>query len=136
MKSNGTYAWMALGLALAGCRTGSQAQQSPLQFLGIRTGDLRMRAFLVGSFSYNSHIQMVPEFAGGAPALADPHEGRVALGEVQGERQPDDVAVEVDRPWDIAHREVGLEEPPNGDRAGHRRPVSLSGQRRTLTAFV
>jgi hypothetical protein len=33
---------------------------------------LRLSAFLVGSFSYNSHIQMVPEFAGGAPALADP----------------------------------------------------------------
>jgi putative OmpL-like beta-barrel porin-2 len=49
-----------------------QAQQTPLQFLGIRTGDLRIRGFLVGSFSYNSHIQMVPEFAGGAPALADP----------------------------------------------------------------
>jgi hypothetical protein len=35
-------------------------------------GGLRLSAFVVGSFSYNSHIQMVPEFAGGAPALADP----------------------------------------------------------------
>ena len=34
-------------------------------------GGLRLSAFLVGSFSYNSHIQMVPEFAGGIPALAD-----------------------------------------------------------------
>src|SRR5215217_8171593 len=35
-------------------------------------GGLRLSAFVVGSFSYNSHIQMIPEFAGGAPALADP----------------------------------------------------------------
>jgi hypothetical protein len=34
-------------------------------------GGIRLAAFVVGSFSYNSHIQMVPEFAGGAPALAD-----------------------------------------------------------------
>ena len=35
-------------------------------------GGLRLFGFAVGSFSYNSHIQMIPEFAGGAPALADP----------------------------------------------------------------
>lgn len=38
----------------------------------LEIGGLRIAAFAVGSFSYNSHIQMVPEFAGGAPALADP----------------------------------------------------------------
>ena len=32
-------------------------------------GGLRLSAFLVGSFSYNSHIQMVPEFAGGIPVV-------------------------------------------------------------------
>ncbi len=35
-------------------------------------GGLRLSAFVVGSFSYNSRLQIVPEFAGGAPALADP----------------------------------------------------------------
>lgn len=35
-------------------------------------GETRVTGFVVGSFSYNSHIQMVPEFAGGAQALADP----------------------------------------------------------------
>jgi hypothetical protein len=35
-------------------------------------GGLRLSAFVVGSFSYNSHLQMVPEFAGSTPALADP----------------------------------------------------------------
>jgi hypothetical protein len=35
-------------------------------------GGLRLSAFAVGSFSYNSRLQIVPEFAGGAPALADP----------------------------------------------------------------
>lgn len=33
---------------------------------------LRMSGFLVGSVSYNSRLQMVPEFAGGTPALAEP----------------------------------------------------------------
>jgi putative OmpL-like beta-barrel porin-2 len=32
---------------------------------------VKLGGFFVGSFSYNSHIQMVPEFAGGAQALAD-----------------------------------------------------------------
>ncbi|MFN3477658.1 MAG: hypothetical protein ACK4Z6_08950, partial [Candidatus Methylomirabilales bacterium] len=32
----------------------------------------RIGAFLVGSLSYNSDLQMVPEFAGGIPAKADP----------------------------------------------------------------
>jgi len=35
-------------------------------------GGVRISGFVVGSFSYNSHLQMVPEFAGGTPALADP----------------------------------------------------------------
>ena len=53
----------------------TQRQDTPLELLGLpkpEFGGLRLSAFLVGSFSYNSHIQMVPEFAGGAPALADP----------------------------------------------------------------
>jgi hypothetical protein len=50
-------------------------QQTPLELLGLPKPDfagLQLSAFFVGSFSYNSHIQMVPEFAGGAAALADP----------------------------------------------------------------
>ena len=35
-------------------------------------GGVKFGGFFVGSFSYNSHVQMVPEFAGGAQALADP----------------------------------------------------------------
>jgi hypothetical protein len=35
-------------------------------------GGVKFGGFFVGSLSYNSHIQMVPEFAGGAQALADP----------------------------------------------------------------
>jgi hypothetical protein len=34
--------------------------------------NLQISGFVVGSFSYNLRIQMVPEFAGGAQALADP----------------------------------------------------------------
>jgi hypothetical protein len=43
--------------------------------MGLRAPDLaglRFSAFVVGSFSYNSGLQMVPESAGGAAALADP----------------------------------------------------------------
>lgn len=34
-------------------------------------GETRVSGFVVGSLSYNSRIQMLPEFAGGAQALAD-----------------------------------------------------------------
>jgi hypothetical protein len=50
-------------------------QEAPLGLLGLPKPDfagLQLTAFFVGSLSYNSHIQMVPEFAGGAAALADP----------------------------------------------------------------
>jgi hypothetical protein len=43
-------------------------RESPLELLGLRKPDLaglRISAFVVGSFSYNSGLQMVPEFAGG-----------------------------------------------------------------------
>jgi hypothetical protein len=50
-------------------------RESPLELLGLpkpEIAGIRISAFVVGSFSYNSGLQMVPEFAGGAPALADP----------------------------------------------------------------
>src|SRR5829696_6412676 len=36
---------------------------------GTDNSSLRLGGFVVGSYSYNSRIQMVPEFAGGAQAL-------------------------------------------------------------------
>jgi Putative beta-barrel porin-2, OmpL-like. bbp2 len=53
----------------------SGERESPLELLGLRKpeiGGIRISAFLVGSFNFNSHLQIVPEFAGGAAALADP----------------------------------------------------------------
>jgi len=49
-------------------------QETPLDLAGLpkEIVGVKVSGFLVGSFSYNSAIQMVPEFAGGAPALADP----------------------------------------------------------------
>ena len=50
-------------------------RESPLEIIGLRKpaiAGLRISAFVVGSFSYNSALQIVPEFAGGAAALADP----------------------------------------------------------------
>jgi hypothetical protein len=49
-------------------------------------GGLRLSAFVVGSFSYNSRLQLVPEFAGAAPALADP--GSTSTRLACGSRKP------------------------------------------------
>jgi putative OmpL-like beta-barrel porin-2 len=58
-----------------GERPGTLEKETPLEALGgpkLEIGGVRIHGFAVGSFSYNSHIQMVPEFAGGGQALADP----------------------------------------------------------------
>jgi hypothetical protein len=50
-------------------------QETPLEALGLPRATLfgaRITGFVVGSFNYNSRIQMVPEFAGGGAALSDP----------------------------------------------------------------
>ena len=50
-------------------------KEHPFELLGLpapETSGLRFSGFFAGSASYSSHVQMVPEFAGGAPALADP----------------------------------------------------------------
>src|SRR2546425_11486667 len=42
----------------------------PLEVIGLpkpEVGTLRLSGFFVGSFNYDNRIQMVPEFAGGAP---------------------------------------------------------------------
>ena len=62
----------------AGQAVGSAAQSSaPADAQAVTPPTLdvagfQFRGFFVGSFDYNSRIQMVPEFAGGAQALADP----------------------------------------------------------------
>jgi hypothetical protein len=52
----------------------SPSKETPLDLAGLprEVAGVKVSGFVVGSFSYNSHIQIVPEFAGGAPALADP----------------------------------------------------------------
>ena len=55
------------------------AQERPVSFdkpstVGKALGELEISGFAVGSASWNSHIQIVPEFAGGAIALADPRQ--------------------------------------------------------------
>jgi hypothetical protein len=50
-------------------------REHPLEVIGLpkpEGGGFRFSGFFVGSASYNSHIQIVPEFAGGAQKLADP----------------------------------------------------------------
>src|SRR5437773_4567243 len=50
-------------------------REHPLEMLGLpkpEIGGTRISGFFVGSANYNSHIQMVPEFAGGATASSEP----------------------------------------------------------------
>ena len=50
-------------------------REHPLETLGLpkpEVGGVRISGFFVGSANYNSHIQMVPEFAGGAPVSSEP----------------------------------------------------------------
>lgn len=50
-------------------------KEHPLETLGLPKPEIagaRFSGFFSSSASYNSHIQMVPEFAGGGQALADP----------------------------------------------------------------
>lgn len=47
----------------------------PLEVIGLpkpEVGTLRLAGFFVASFNYNSHVQMVPEFAGGIPVSSEP----------------------------------------------------------------
>src|SRR2546430_12760015 len=51
-------------------------REHPLETLGLpkpEVGGVRISGFFVGSANYNSHIHMVPEFAGGAPVSSEPH---------------------------------------------------------------
>ena len=50
------------------------AEQGPLSGRISEMSTLRIGGFFVGSFSYNSRIQLVPEFAGGAQALSPAQE--------------------------------------------------------------
>jgi hypothetical protein len=50
-------------------------REHPLEMVGLSKPEVagfRLSGFFAGSASYNSHVLMVPEFAGGGPALADP----------------------------------------------------------------
>jgi hypothetical protein len=67
---------LLLGVATA---TAVVAQERPMSFdkpssAGRALGELEISGFAVGSINYSSHIQMVPEFAGGAAALSDPRQ--------------------------------------------------------------
>jgi len=58
-----------------GEREVSLDREHPLELLGLprpEAGGVRFGGFFSGSASYNSHVLMVPEFAGGGAALADP----------------------------------------------------------------
>ena len=66
----------ALLLAMA---SAALAQERPITFDArptrtVSLGELEISGFAVGSASWNSHLQLVPEFAGGAQALAAPRQ--------------------------------------------------------------
>ncbi len=58
-----------------GALRGAPIGRTPLETLGVPQLEIfgtKISGFLIGSLNYNSHLQMVPDFAGGAAALADP----------------------------------------------------------------
>jgi len=71
------FAFLITGVLLGGATPAARAQEAgvSLEGSGDRRSDLyrpRMSSFLVGSSSYSSATQMVPEFAGGAAQPSDP----------------------------------------------------------------
>jgi len=71
----GTPATPTTTAQVAGEREITLETEHPVELLGLQKPEpagVRFNGFFAGSASYNSHVQMVPEFAGGAPALADP----------------------------------------------------------------
>jgi hypothetical protein len=78
---------LALGSALLTLAASAEAQSSapaerPEAAGASRTGGLRIAGFVVGSLSYNSHLQLLPEFAGGVPALAPPRSTNFAFDKI------------------------------------------------------
>jgi Putative beta-barrel porin-2, OmpL-like. bbp2 len=76
MLKSAAPAALLLGMATT---TALLAQERPVTLdkpstVAKALGELEISGFAVGSASWNSHIQMVPEFAGGAVALADPRQ--------------------------------------------------------------
>jgi putative OmpL-like beta-barrel porin-2 len=73
------FAAPAAALLAMATTTAVMAQERPISLDGPRTaaqilGQLEISGFAIGSMNWNSHIQMVPEFAGGAQALSDPRQ--------------------------------------------------------------
>jgi hypothetical protein len=69
----------AAALLAMATTTAVMAQERPISLDAPRTaaqilGQLEISGFAIGSASWNSHIQMVPEFAGAAQALSDPRQ--------------------------------------------------------------
>jgi len=72
---------IAAGAGVAHAQTPPPPEPAPSPRAAVAPADvtaLRMTGFLIGSVSYNSRLQMVPEFAGGTPALS--HPGAVNFG--------------------------------------------------------
>src|ERR1700741_2957358 len=69
----------AVALPVLIASTAALAQERPISLdapagRGKVLGEVEISGFAVGSASWNSHVQMVPEFAGGAQALAEPRQ--------------------------------------------------------------
>ena len=80
LRAGAVVTWMVLGTSIPSAGFAQAAQERPISMdapSGRATrnlGELEISGFAVGSASWNSHIQLVPEFAGGAQALADPRQ--------------------------------------------------------------
>jgi hypothetical protein len=101
-------------------------REHPLETLGLpkpELGGVRISGFFVGSANYNSHIQMVPEFAGNAPVSSEPRSldfrfDQFAIGAFKtfSPWLSAGASIEVER---HAHRHShGFDQPPGADPSG------------------
>jgi len=76
MRSRASVALPLLSICFASLAASAQEREVPLDAVekpaSFEVAGVRISGFFVGSANYNSHIQLVPEFAGAAPVSSEP----------------------------------------------------------------
>ena len=74
MRARASIALLSLSVSLSAFAQEREVslEDSSMQGPSFEVAGVRLSGFFVGSANYNSHIQMVPEFAGSAPVSSEP----------------------------------------------------------------
>ena len=76
MRSRASVALALLSIGFTSLAASAQEREIPLDAVekpaSFEVAGVRISGFFVGSANYNSHIQLVPEFAGAAPVSSEP----------------------------------------------------------------